>query len=184
MACKFCNKKVYYDTTWYHSDGGYGDNDYGGVDVNQIAVRVCPNCGEIKLPDFCKDDAEAKNVFITNMLASIMVNNVKNMNIVGKEEVGKTIEKILKLSDTKYADMILEKNDLVFNDGALFCKCGKELLEATDVSDALFKLSLHKSNYCDICGKNLKSIDKEIEAEQEPISAEVDSRKTWDRRDR
>ena len=106
------------------------------------------------------------------------------MNIVGKEEVGKTIEKILKLSDSKYADMILEKNDLVFNDGALFCKCGKELLEATDVSDALFKLSLHKSNYCDICGKNLKSIDKEIEAEQEPISAEVDSRKTWDRRDR
>ena len=72
----------------------------------------------------------------------------------------------------------------LFNDGALFCKCGKELLEATDVSDALFKLSLHKSNYCDICGKNLKSIDKEIEAEQEPISAEVDSRKTWDRRDR
>ena len=50
MACKFCDKKVYYDTTWYHSDGGYGDDDYGGIDVNQIAVRICPNCGEMIRP--------------------------------------------------------------------------------------------------------------------------------------
>ena len=173
MACKFCDKKVYYDTTWYHSDGGYGDNDYGGIDVNQIAVRICPNCGEIKIPEKFKEDENAKNEFILNTLASMLVNNVKNMNIVGEDKIRETIDKILRL----------EKNGLVFNDGSLFCVCGKELFEADDVADALYKLSIFKSNYCDICGKSLKNLDDKIEAEQEPLSTEVQSKKTWDRRD-
>ena len=63
------------------------------------------------------------------------------------------------------------------------CVCGKELFEADDVADALYKLSIFKSNYCDICGKSLKNLDDKIEAEQEPLSAEVQSKKTWDRRD-
>ena len=110
MACKFCNKNVYYDTTWYHSDGGYGDNDYGGIDVNQIAVRVCPNCGEIRVPEKFKEDEKAKNEFILNTLASMLVNNVKNMNIVGEDKIRETIDKILRLSDSKYSDKLLEKN--------------------------------------------------------------------------
>ena len=184
MACKFCNKKVYYDTTWYHSDGGYGDNDYGGVDVNQIAVRICPNCGEIKVPEKFLEDENAKNEFILNTLASMLVNNVKNMNIVGEEKIRETIDRVLKLSNSKYSDKLLEKNGLVFNEGSLFCVCGKELFEADDVADALYKLSIFKSNYCDICGKSLKHLDTKIEAEQEAISAEVETKKTWDRRDR
>ena len=55
--------------------------------------------------------------------------------------------------------------------------------KASDVADALYKLSIFKSNYCDICGKSLKHLDEKIEAEQEPISAEVETKKTWDRRD-
>ena len=113
MACKFCDKSVYFDTTWYHSDGGYGDNDYGGVDVNQIAVRVCPNCGEIKVPEKFLEDENAKNEFILNTLASMLVNNVKNMNIVGEDKIRETIDKILRLSDSKYSDKLLEKNGLV-----------------------------------------------------------------------
>lgn len=29
--CDVCDKTIYYDTSWYHNDGGYGDDDCGGI---------------------------------------------------------------------------------------------------------------------------------------------------------
>lgn len=181
MACKFCNKNVYFDTTWCHTDGGYGDTDYGGIDVNQIAVRVCPNCGEIRIPEKFKDDVDLKNTFIMNTLASMLVNNIKNLDIVGEEALKVKVDELLKLASDNYSERLLDKNGFSFKDGKLFCSCGKELLKADSIPDALFKLSIYKFNYCGMCAKPLKSLDTNLEAEQEPFSAEVKHTKTWDR---
>ena len=75
MSCKLCSKQLFYESSWIIPDGGYGDNDFGGVNTHQIAIRICPNCGEIKVNNTLPLEEQEK--YVTEMLAKIICNNKK-----------------------------------------------------------------------------------------------------------
>lgn len=184
MSCKLCDKQVYYNTCWRHTDAGYGDTDYGGETKHGIHVRICPNCGEIKIPKNISEDLIKE--FVYDKLASIIVNNSKFFD---KENFEKNlivhIQHILSLSGKEREIRFLKINDLLFENRDLKCNCGNVLVTANNVNEAVSKLKVAEKNFCQNCGRKILPLKIDTSNfSEEPLSWIIESTKTWDNSDR
>lgn len=181
MACKLCNKSLFYETSWVVPDGGYGDNDYGGVNIHQVVIRICPHCGEIKVNSNLSENE--KEEFVIGMLANILSNNVKHTKNIEnfEEKLSSRVQDILKLGTNKYYEKVIKQNDLKFENGKLLCSCGEEIGKAVSIKQALEDLKVSKVNYCFSCGKKLKELKMNVEEQDEPWDFVVETKETWNR---
>lgn len=184
MACKLCNKSLYFETSWRHTDAGYGDTDYGGVNIHNVGVRICPNCGEVKLPDKLKNASiEEQEEFVMNILSKVIANNLKYFSEENniEDEMYEKINKVINLANDNYIDKFLKLNNLRFEKGILRCNCGEIISKGIDLNDALINLSLNDTNFCRVCGRNVKKISYNIKEEDlKAVEYIIESRKTWD----
>lgn len=181
MSCKLCNKQLFYESSWVVPDAGYGDSDYGGINTHQVAVRICPNCGEIKINS--KLPPEEKEKYAIEMLTKIICNNKKHFqdSELAESKIQEQVKMIFKLGNERFNIKILEKNKLTFENNCLKCSCGEIITKGVDVADALLNLETSKMNFCQNCGKKLKPLIKEVSDFEEPIDFITSSKKTWDR---
>ena len=181
MACKLCNKSLHYETSWVVPDGGYGDNDYGGVNIHQIIVRVCPHCGEIKVNN--KLSEKEQQEYVIQMLANIISNNMKYLKDVSNAEdkIVEQVKTLIKHGNKEYYEKIISENGFEYKNGKLFCSCGEEITTGIDAKEVLFKLKEGKANYCQNCGKHLKNIKTLFLDKEEPLDFMIESKETWNR---
>lgn len=183
MACKLCGKSLYYETSWQYTDAGYGDTDYGGVNIHQIGVRICPNCGEIKVNKDLDDSAKEK--VIMDVLANIIVQNIGLLESIGKKldekKLIENVETLLQRSSEKYIKELLNTNNLIFKDSNLSCSCGYHLIKGSTAMESINNLLNSPTKFCGGCGRKFVRLKNKIESEVQPIDFLVETRKTWDR---
>lgn len=181
MSCRLCSKNIYFDTNWSYTDGGYGDTDYGGIDIHNVGIRICPNCGEIKVPKELQ--GEEKEKFVFDFLANVILNNLKQVNDPMKlmRNVVPNVLEVSKITNIKYSKKLLELNKMKYENGVLSCECGEKLAEGYGLEDALLNLSMSKRAFCSTCGNKVKPLNTKVEEEIPLIEYIVSSKKTWDR---
>lgn len=181
--CKVCDKSIYFDTTWYWADAGYGDNDEGGDIRNVTSAFICPACGKLKLKS-----VESRFGSVHKALVYLMLQNMPE-NMIEEDKI-KEFKEILDDSDTEYCKLVLEKMGLTFENGILKHKCGYVIVKGVKADDNIMLLDRlegiltnKKMNFCPCCGGKIAPFKRDIEMEVPGgvQTFEVGRRKTWDR---
>lgn len=178
--CDYCDKSIYFDTSWYHSDAGYGDDDYGGVTQNLLSgLLICPVCGKVK------EGAIKKYGSKEEVLRIVLHNNYDRADM---DKYLKSLDTIFTTDSEEFIKDFLVQNKLVLEDNKLKCSCGHLILEDDNLRDINSVVTLshllesNSSKYCPDCGQRRVPAKMRVNAEKvEGYSFELESKRTWGR---
>ena len=172
--CKYCDKDLYYDSNFHHSDAGYGDDDWDETEKHLVKdFLVCPVCGRIK------DEAIKKYGSLDEILRIIVATNTDGF---GTNVYLSTLNR-LKEDSSKIKREFLEKNGITLHANQLVCRCGKVLKSVPEhytLKDILRLLKESEITFCSKCGKKVIEVDARRFAEElveKPLDLIVETKK-------